>query len=189
MAIEAGVDTFEHGTPTPEEIDLAAKKGIAWTPTINMSQEYLKWYERQSNHPDSKIAQAAREGYTSQMQYLEQKHASMEYALKVGLKVVTGTDSFMRDVRFDAVPDEMCRLVEYGCTPMQAIQAATHWAAQSMGWTDIGTLQPGRQADLIAVKGNPLADIRTMDNAVLVVCDGRVIKYELPASQTSKIKN
>ncbi|MBM3124560.1 MAG: amidohydrolase family protein [Chloroflexi bacterium] len=178
MAIEAGADTFEHGTPSPEEIDLAAKKGIAWTPTINMSVEYLKWYEQQSRHADPKTAEAARKGYANQSRYLEQKHASMEYALKAGLRIVTGTDSFMRDVRFDAVPDEIRRFVEYGCTPMQAIQAATLWAAQSMDWPDIGALQPGKVADIIAVSGDPLADNRAMDTIVMVMLEGKVANYQ-----------
>lgn len=178
MAIEAGVDTFEHGTPTPEEIDLAAQKGITWTPTINMSQEYLKWYEQQSKHSDPGIAHTAQQGYASQKQYLEQKHASMEYALKAGLRIVAGTDSFMRDVRFDALPDEIRTLVDYGCSPMQAIQAATSWAAESMGWKDIGTLQPGKAADVIALAGNPLEDIHALDKVTLVISYGNVVKKQ-----------
>ena len=178
MAIEAGVDTFEHGTPTPEEIDLAVEKGIAWTPTINMSQEYLKWFEHQMHHSNPAQAQSAREGYASQVQYLEQKHTSFEYALKAGLRFVTGTDSFMANVRFDALPDEMRCLVEYGCPPMQAIQAATLWAAQSIGWTEFGALQPGKLADVIAVAGNPLADIRVMDKIIMVVSEGKLVKCQ-----------
>lgn len=178
MAIQAGVDTFEHGAPTPEEIDLAVEKGIAWTPTINMSQDLLRWYEQRMNHSDPLQAQTARQKYADQMHYLEQKHASLEYALKAGLKVVAGTDSFLRDARFDAVPLELNYLVEYGCTPMQAIQAATLWAAQSMGWTDIGALQPGKLADVIAVEGDPLADIRALDEVILVVREGRIVKRQ-----------
>jgi len=114
------------------------------------------------------------------MQYLEQKHGSMAYALKAGLRIVTGTDSFLGDVRFDAMADEMRWLVEYGCTPMQAIQAATLWAAQSMGWTDLGALQPGKLADVIAVEGDPLADIRAADKVILVVCEGKIVKSQSP---------
>jgi imidazolonepropionase-like amidohydrolase len=180
MAIEASVDTFEHGAPTPQEIDLAVEKGIAWTPTINMSQEYLRWYEQRLNHTDPRQAQIARKEYANQMQYLEQKHGSMAYALKAGLRIVTGTDSFLGDVRFDAMADEMRWLVEYGCTPMQAIQAATLWAAQSMGWTDLGALQPGKLADVIAVEGDPLADIRAADKVILVVCEGKIVKSQSP---------
>ena len=180
MAIEAGVDTFEHGTPSPEEIDLAVENGIAWTPTLNMSEEYLKWYEKRRNHVDPSLAKIARQEYAKQMEYLEQKHDSIAYALKVGLKLVAGTDSFLGDVRFEAMPDEMRRLVEYGCTPMQAIKAATSWAAQSMGWMDIGALQAGRLADIIAVEGDPLIDIKAVEKVILVVREGMIIKCKSP---------
>lgn len=180
MAIDSGVDTFEHGTLTHEEIDLAVEKGIAWTPTLNMTHEYLRWYERRMDHSDPMLAKIARQEYADTLQYIERKHASMEYALKVGLKIVAGTDSFIGGVRFGAMPDEIRWLVEYGCTPMQAIQAATLSAAQAMAWTDIGTLQPGKLADMIAVAGDPLVDIRTVDKVILVVREGKVVKYQLP---------
>jgi imidazolonepropionase-like amidohydrolase len=180
MAIEAGVDTFEHGTPTAEEIDLAVEKGIAWTPTLNMTHEYLKWCERRLDHGDPTQARFARQEYADTMDYIERKHASIEYALRAGMKLVTGTDSFIGGVRFGAMPDEMRWLVEYGCTPMQAIQAATLWPAQSMGWTDVGALKPGKLADLIAVEGNPLTDIRVLDKVVLVVREGKMVKCQLP---------
>ena len=160
MSIEAGADTFEHGTPSAAEIDQAVKKGLVWTPTLNMSQEYLGWYEQRLNHKDPAQAHIVRAAYADQMQYLERKHASLEYALRTGLRILAGTDSFLSDVRFDALADELRWLVEYGCAPMQAIQAATSWAAQSMAWTDIGALQAGKLADVIAVQGDPLADIR-----------------------------
>ena len=118
-----------------------------------MSQEYLRWYEQRLTHSDPIQAQLAKESYAGQMQYLEHKHASMEYALKAGLKVVAGTDSFLNGVRFDALADEIFQMVEYGCTTMQAIQSATLWAAESMGWHNIGALEPGRLADVVAVGG------------------------------------
>jgi len=61
--------------------------------------------------------------------------------------------------------------------PMRAIQAATSWAAEVMGWTEIGTLQTGKLADVIAVNGDPLTDIRAMDKAILVVQEGRIVKF------------
>ena len=176
MAIEAGVDTFEHGTPTSEEIDLAVEKGITWAPTLNITHEYLRWCEGRLSHPDPIQVKDAREEYADTMQEIERKHASMEYALKAGIRLVAGTDSYIGDIRFGAMPDEMRWLIEYGCSPMQAIQAATLWAAESMGWTDIGALQPGWLADVIAVEGNPLEDIRAMDKVVLVVREGKVVR-------------
>jgi len=178
MAIEAGVDTFEHGAPTSEEIELAAEKGIVWTPTINISQEYLNWCDRRRKHKDPEIAQQAEREYAETAEYLERKRVSVAYALKVGLKLAAGTDSWLGGVRFDAMADEMRWLVEYGCTPLQAIQAATAWPAQAMGWTDIGVLEPGRLADVIAVAGDPLSDIRAMSNVVLVVREGQLMSFD-----------
>jgi imidazolonepropionase-like amidohydrolase len=182
MAIEAGADTFEHGTPTPEEIDLAVEKGITWTPTLNISQEYLYWCDRRRKHPDPEIARRAEQEYADSMDYLERKRASMEYALKAGLKLAAGTDSWLGGVRFAAMADEMHWLVDFGCTPLQAIQAATAWPAQAMGWAEIGSLEAGKLADVIAVSGDPLADIRAMNKVVLVVREGEVIKGEVESS-------
>jgi imidazolonepropionase-like amidohydrolase len=176
MAIDAGVDTFEHGTPTEQEIDRAVEKGIAWVPTLNITHAYVGWYERRFNHPDARLARQAREDYAKNMEYIERKHAAMEYALKAGLKVLPGTDSFMGGIRFGAMPDEIRWLVEYGCSPMQAIQGATSWAAGSMGWNEIGALQPGKLADVIAVEGDPLADIRALEKVSLVVREGCIVK-------------
>ena len=67
-------------------------------------------------------------------------------------------------------------LAQYGCTPMRAIQAATSHAAAAMGWSDIGVLQPGKLADVIAVEGDPLADLSALDRVLLVVREGRVVK-------------
>ena len=72
----------------------------------------------------------------------------------------------------------MRNLVAYGCSPMQAIQAATGWAAEAMGWEDIGTLAPGKLADLVAVAGDPLADIEAMRKVAFVVREGAVIRKQ-----------
>ena len=184
MAIEAGVDTFEHGTPTAEEIDLAVEKGIAWTPTINITLAYLRLCERRLAEAGTKpraFGARWRKEYDETVAYLERKRASIAYALKAGMKVVAGTDSWMGGVRFGAIADEIRCLVEYGCTPMQALQAATLWPAQAMGWEEIGVLAEGKLADVVAVAGDPIAsgkraDIGAMDRVVLVVREGQVVR-------------
>ena len=177
MAIDAGVDTFEHGTPTPEEIDLAAQKGIAWTPTINITLAYLSLYERRLSEPGAGARARARwqREYDDTVQYLDRKRASIACALKAGMKLAAGTDSWMGGIRFGAIADEIHCLVDYGCTPLQALQAATLWPAQAMGWEEIGVLAAGKLADVIAVAGDPLADIRAVDRVALVVRDGQVV--------------
>ena len=178
MAIEAGVDTFEHGAPSPEEIDLAAAKGITWVPTLNIGEEHLRWCDQRRRHPDPAVAQRAERDYAEGMRHREAVHASLAYAVSAGLRLAAGTDSWLGGVRFAAMPDEVRWLVEYGCPPMQALQAATSWPAQAMGWTEIGTLEPGKLADIIAVEGDPLADIRALDRVVLVVRDGCIVKSD-----------
>jgi imidazolonepropionase-like amidohydrolase len=180
MAIDAGVDTFEHGTPTAEEIDLAVEKGIAWTPTVNVSIEYQKWCHRRRSHANPDIARQAEKEYAQTTEYLENKAKSLAYAMQVGLKIGAGTDSWSGEVRFAAMADEVRCLVDYGCSPMQALQAATSWPAEAMGWAEIGLLQEGKLADVIAVPGNPLEDIGLMDRVVLVVREGQVVKGDLP---------
>ncbi len=175
MAIAAGVDTFEHGTPTAQEVEQALERRITWVPTLHISEEYLKWCDRRRQHPDPAVARQAEVQYAEGQAYLERKHASMAEARKAGLRLAAGTDSWLGGVRFAAMADEMRRLVEYGCTPMQAVLAATAWPALAMGWADIGTLESGKLADVIAVAGDPLADIGAMDSVVLVVREGEVV--------------
>jgi imidazolonepropionase-like amidohydrolase len=71
---------------------------------------------------------------------------------------------------------ELSRLVEAGMTPMQAIQAATRVNAELLGWQDeVGTLAPGKLADIIAVTGDPLGDLSVLENVAFVMLGGREI--------------
>jgi imidazolonepropionase-like amidohydrolase len=176
MAIEAGVDTFEHGTPTEEEIDLALEKGITWTPTVTVfTGELEKLEKRQELEEPEKARQASKELAEAQ-ENMGRRRASIGYALQVGLRLAAGTDCWASKGRDDAMARELRDLVAYGCSPMQALQAATGWAAEAMGWDRIGTLKAGKLADLIAVPGDPLADIGVMRRVPLVVREGVVVK-------------
>ncbi len=177
MAIDGYVDTFEHGSPTEEEIDLAVERNITWDPTINVSLEYFKSLERDRKCGDPAIAELAEGEYARRAEYIEKKKASIVYALKAGLRMVAGTDSWSCPaVRFEALADEFRGLVEFGVPPEKAILAATAYAAQSMGWDEIGTLEAGKLADVIAVPGDPLADIGLMDRVMLVIQEGEIVK-------------
>jgi imidazolonepropionase-like amidohydrolase len=182
MAIDAGVDTFEHGTPTEEELDLALEKGILWDPTLNMWEGDLIRDERRRRHPDPLVARQAEKDYPDTVAMMERLRESMAYAVRIGLKLGAGTDSFNVDIPFDSLADEIRRLVEYGCSPMQALQAATAWPAEAMGWEEIGTLEAGKLADLIAVAGDPLSDIGVLKQVPLVVLEGQVVKHEAPSA-------
>ncbi len=174
MAIDAGVDCFEHGAPTQEEIDLAVSKGILWIPTLGCGRDYRKWIEEHLNDPNPIFAARAR-GWAAHKDRRDARRDSLQYALKAGLKMGTGTDVWTNDP-FAALPGEIRAFVEYGATPMQAIQAATSWPAAGMGWTDVGSLEAGKLADVVAVPGDPLTDIRAFERAALVVQGGRIVK-------------
>jgi imidazolonepropionase-like amidohydrolase len=178
MAIDAGVDTFEHGTPTEEELDLALERGILWVPTLHMWENELVLAERRQRHPDPRVAREAERSYAEMMTMMEKLRASMAYAVKIGLRLGAGTDTFSAELPFDSLADEVRRLVEYGCTPMAALQAATAWPAEAMGWDEIGTLAAGKLADVIAVAGDPLTDVGALKRVPLVVLEGHVVKDE-----------
>lgn len=178
MAIKAGVDTFEHGAPTREEIDLAVKKGITWTPTVTVTTYYDKIYEKKLESDDPKVVLSAEKELAESKENKARKRESISYALESGLKLAAGTDCWASTWREKAMAIELRNLVEYGCSSMQAIQAATGWAAEAMGWEDIGTLTPGKVADLVAVDGDPLADIEVMRQVSLVVREGVVVKND-----------
>jgi len=178
MAIKAGVDTFEHGAPTRKEIDLAVDKGITWTPTVTVGAYYDEIYENKLESEDPEIVQNAEKKLAESREYMARKRESISYALKAGLKLAAGTDCWAGDWREQAMAKELRNLVEHGCSPMQALQAATGWAAEAMGWDDIGTLAPNKLADLVAVDGDPLANIEVMRKVSLVLREGVVVKKQ-----------
>ena len=98
-------------------------------------------------------------------------------AFESGVKIGVGTDY----IGFPVIEGarEFALLVEAGLTPMQAIQAGTRVNAELLGWEDrIGTIEPGKLADLIAVRGNPLEDLSELQRVSFVMSGGRVIRRD-----------
>jgi imidazolonepropionase-like amidohydrolase len=165
LALEAGVDSIEHGCyldEDPELIPMMAAKGIAFTPTLLV---YVYHSESKAPHVRER-ARALKEHHRD----------SIQRALAAGVKVVAGTDAGGHGHPPNA--GELPLLVAAGLTPMQAIQAATGWAAEAVGLErEIGTAEKGKRADLIAVAGDPLADVGILTDAArikLVLKDGAV---------------
>ncbi len=156
MAIEVGVDSIEHGTyldEDPELLDMMAEKGIVFTPTYGV-------YTFHAVHgtPHGRARAAA----------LREHHVrSLELALEHGVTVTAGTDEGGWEHGNNA--HELSCLVEAGMTPMQAIVAATGDAAKCVGLeSEIGTIAPGKRADLILVNGNPLDDVSILERGEAV---------------------
>lgn len=97
---------------------------------------------------------------------------------KAGAVITAGTDSPLGRLRFgDSLHRELELLVEAGLAPMEAIQAATIHPARILRREDLGTIEPGKRADLIVVAGNPLRSISDTRNVRLVLRDGKVFDY------------
>jgi imidazolonepropionase-like amidohydrolase len=165
IAIEAGVNSIEHGTYLDEHpalIDKMASRNIFFAPTVLV-------YDYHRKSPQPHVRERAVD--------LEEHHvSSIRRALDAGVKVVAGTDAGGHGHPANA--GELVCLVRSGMTPMQAIQAGTSWAAECVGWDGrIGTVEKGKLADLILVNGDPLADISVLtdrNKIALVIKDGQI---------------
>jgi len=166
IAIEAGVDSIEHGCyldEDPGHLDRMAARGIFFVPTLLV-------YEYHRKSPQPHVRQRADD--------LHEHHLlSIRRALAAGVKVVAGTDAGGHGHPANA--GELECLVKAGMTPMQAIEAATLWAAECLGRNEeLGSVEPGKLADLVVAAGDPLADIailRDPHRIALVVKDGAIV--------------
>jgi imidazolonepropionase-like amidohydrolase len=168
QAVAAGVRSIEHGTFIDDEgIRMMAEHGTFLVPTIYVGDYY--------DEGDKLRAQDKNDDYINNQRgkFL----AAVGRAHKAGVKVAVGIDlgGWMTDpVVFVR---EMTVLVEAGFTPMEAIQAGTRVGAELLGWGDrLGTVQAGRLADLVAVPGNPLEDMKALETVEFVMANGRVVK-------------
>jgi imidazolonepropionase-like amidohydrolase len=168
LAVDAGVDTIEHGCDLDDETARKmADKGITLVATIVAFQALKKAYMQYM--PDSPLIKV-----TDQRISTHQK--SVNLALKYGAPIVTGTDVVVPYPTLAPLADEMEYLVQWGLSPMQAIQAATSTAAQALGKAkELGTLESGKLADLVVVDRDPLKDITAMKKVNLVIQGGKVV--------------
>ena len=149
-ALEAGVDTIEHGCYLDEDPTLLqqmAVQGTFFVPTLTV---YV--YHRES--PSPHVRERALALYPHHV-------ASVRRALELGVPIAAGTDAGGHGHPKNAL--ELKYLVEAGLSPMQALRAATQWAARCLGLErEVGTIEKGRLADLVVVNGNPLDDITVL---------------------------
>ncbi|MBY9068303.1 amidohydrolase family protein [Hyphomonas sp. WL0036] len=169
LALEAGVDSIEHGTILdPETIEAFVASGAYYVPTLSTVNGYIERIEANADayEPDVRAKIEWRIGITGK---------SLEILYPKGVPIAFGTDAGVSKHGRNA--DEFELLVRFGMPPMEAIKAATVNAADLLGVTDVaGTLEPGKSADIIAVKGDPLADIKVLKSVNFVMARGEVIK-------------
>ena len=167
-AIEAGVDSIEHGTYMDDEIrNLMKKHGTYYVPTILAGKFVADKAKIDGFFPELVRPKAAAIGPLIQNTF-EQAH-------KAGVKIAFGTDSGVSAHGDNA--QEFSLMVEAGMKPADALLSATVNSANLLGISDIlGTLEEGKLADIVAVQGNPLDDISLMESVSFVMKDGVVYK-------------
>jgi imidazolonepropionase-like amidohydrolase len=163
-SILSGVDTIEHGSGGTEEVfQLMQQRGVAYFPTLTAVEAYGEYFE--NYRPDVSPP-------TAEMKQAEQ---SFRFALKSGVLIGNGSDVgvFAHGTNFR----ELEWMVRLGMSPAQALLAATTINAKILRWQDkIGQIRPGLLADLIAVSGDPLQDIKVLREVKFVMKNGRVWK-------------
>ena len=162
-ALRAGVDTIEHGDGLTDALmDEMARRGIYWVPTISVGVYVAPG--RSGNWP--KMAELQRENFPK--------------AIKKGVKIALGTDAGGFDWKVLNEAKEFEYYVQYGMTPLQAIRSGTSTAAELLGWSDkLGTIEAGKWADIVAVSGDPLKDMKELQNVKFVMKGGMVYKNDL----------
>ena len=168
-AVRAGAASIEHGTLIDDEgIALMRERGTYLVADI-YNDEYL-------------MGEAARQGLPKDFLEKERnlgqiQRENFRKAVQAGVKIAFGTDSGVYPHGWNA--KQFVYQVKYGQTPMQAIQSATINAADLIGVAEqIGSIRPGKLADLIAVPGNPLEDITQLERVSFVMKDGRIYKRD-----------
>jgi imidazolonepropionase-like amidohydrolase len=166
LAVKAGVASIEHGTFLDDEgIRLMKEHG-----TYLVADIYDAEYIRQG-------AKAGMpEDFAEKMPEADEiQREAFRKAVRAGVKIAFGTDASVYPHGLNA--RQFAWQVKYGQTPMQAIQSATVAAADLIGRdNDAGSLEPGKWADLIAVMGDPLTDVKVLENVVFVMKAGKVYK-------------
>lgn len=168
-AVRAGVDSIEHGIFLDEEgIQLMKQHGTYLVPTTFP----LYWFAdnvKNLNMPPYVVEKAAI--------IIPAAKLNMARAFREGVKVALGTDAGVYPHGMNG--GEFWSMVELGLTPVQALQAGTVNAADLMGWSDrIGSIEAGKFADIVAVTGDPLADVKILQHMNFVMKDGVVYKNE-----------
>ena len=159
-AVGGGLDVVEHGWfLTDRDLDLVGRAGTLITLTTGVLCGPRAGAFERSGEAGSRLVRLA------------------ELALETARKIITRRLPYVigTDALHGCLADELAWLVMLGETPARAIQAATAWPARALGLGDVGRLEPGKIADVIAVDGDPLADIAALQRVRLVVSRGRIV--------------
>ena len=175
IAVDCGVDSIEHGAALDDDLlQQMVRQGTWLVPTFSVLRKILALHEEQPDVLPEYVPRKAQE-------LLEQQVISFQNAISAGVKIALGTD--VGAFKHGENATELEFLVNAGMTPMQAIVAGTQMGAQCMGLGDeVGILRKGMLADLLVVEGDPLTDVRILQDRErlrLIIQDGAIIKDTL----------
>ncbi len=165
-AILAGIDTIEHAS-------------LASDATIQLAKQHGTWFDMDIYNDDYILATGTKNGTEQQsldkerMVGLKQRQ-TFQRAVKAGVKMIFGTDAGVYPHGDNG--KQFAKMVQWGMTPLQAIQAATLNASEALSRNDVGILQPGRYGDIVAVRGDPLRDVSLLEHVDAVVKGGDLVK-------------
>jgi len=165
-SVEAGIDTIEHGDYISDaDLKLMIQKGTYYVPTL-----YVGEYVAQGR---------AKAGAPVWLEMIKISADTFRRAVKAGVKIAFGTDAGGFDWNINPAVEFELR-VKYGQTPAEALRSATVTASELLGMQkEIGTIEPGKLADIVAVKGDPLADITVLEHVDFVMKGGVVFKERI----------
>ncbi len=168
-AVRAGVRSIEHGSLMDDEAIALMKQRGTWLVADIWNGDYIDSVGREQKWPDDILRKNA--------ETTERQRAGFRKAVAAGVKIAYGTDSGVYPHGLNAM--QLPYMVKYGMTPMQAIRSATLSAAELMQWQDsVGSIRPGRYADIVAVEGDALGDLRSFMKVGFVMKGGVVYKSE-----------
>ena len=168
-AVEAGIDSIEHGTYTDEEtIRLMAQKGTYMIPTMS-TWDTRERLGNQYGMPASQMADV--------LDRKENSIASFKRALREGVKIAAGTDAGGCPARHGFIARELELMIDAGMSPKAALESATREAANLLGILDeVGTVEVGKQADMVLIDGDPHSDPAALRNVWAVFQGGRRVR-------------
>jgi imidazolonepropionase-like amidohydrolase len=175
IAAEAGVNSIEHAYRIPDDVlRIMAEKKIYLVPTDYPAAVYMNLSPANLSPDEMKQREAGIAGFT------KGSRDRLARAVKLGVPIAFGSDEyyqFPNSTRGQSSLQAFRAYTESGMTPIQIIRSATVNAADLIGWSDrVGTLEAGKLADIIAVPGDPLQDLTTVENVNFVMKGGKVVK-------------
>ena len=165
-AIRAGIDTIEHASLIDDEGIRLAKQHGTWLSMDIYNTDYTQSEGKRNGVLDDNLRKDREIG--------DLQRENFRRAFQAGVKMVFGTDAGIYPHGDNA--KQFAVMVRYGMTPTQAIQAATINAAEALGRNDIGAIETGRFADIVAVRGNPAQDVALLERVAFVMKGGVVVK-------------